>query len=68
MSSATVEEFEARTEFTDGFAANLWTDLPRDGQGGPTIDFRDIDMMDLVWDIRPTEPGEAEGIVSTGMD
>ena len=68
MSSNSQERFEARTEFTDGGAANLMTGMPADENDEPTIEFPDIDMVDLAEGIRPAEPGEAEGIVKAVMD
>ncbi|WP_017612263.1 hypothetical protein [Nocardiopsis salina] len=62
-SSASLEEYEARTEFTDGLMAQLWTELPRDHQGAPTMDFPDIDIVSVAEQIRAAEPGEAEEIV-----
>jgi len=61
MSSNTRERFEARTEFTDGGAANLMTKVPTDANDEPEIDFPDIDradMAELAESIRPAEPGE----------
>lgn len=63
-SSASVEEYEARAEFTDGLMAQLWTHLPRDHQGAPTMDAPDIDMVSVAEQIRPAEPGEDEEVVA----
>ncbi|WP_017575103.1 DUF2254 domain-containing protein [Nocardiopsis kunsanensis] len=67
MSRNTGERFEARTEFTDGVAANLMTGMPTDENDEPAIDFPDIDMVELAENVRPAEPGEAEEIASTVM-
>ena len=68
MSSNSKERFEARTEFTDGGAANLMTGMPTDENDEPTIDFPDLDMVELAEQTRPAEPGEAEEVVSAVMD
>ncbi|WP_017608671.1 hypothetical protein [Nocardiopsis xinjiangensis] len=68
FSRSSEERFEARTEFTDGGAANLMTGMPTDENEEPTIDFPDIDTVELAGQIRPAEPGEAEGIASEVMD
>jgi hypothetical protein len=63
-----VEFMEARTEFTDGVAAELMTDMPNDSEGNPAIDFPDIDMAELSEHIREAEPGEVEEIASSVAD
>lgn len=64
MSSNTQDRFEARTEFTDGGAANLSTGMPTDEYDDPEIEFPDIDMVELAGHIRPAEPGEIEEVVA----
>src|SRR5699024_3748030 len=62
MSSNTQDRFEARTEFTDGGAANLSTGMPTDEYDDPEIEFPDIDMVELAGHIHPAEPGEVEEV------
>ena len=57
------ERFQARTEFTEGYAAEVATMMPYDEGEEPEIEFPDIDMVELAEQIRPAEPGEDEEVV-----
>src|SRR5690625_3386156 len=54
---------EAATEFTDGYDAELSTDMPADEGGDAQAEAPDFDMVELAGQIRAAEPGEAEEIV-----
>ena len=54
---------EAATEFTDGYVAELSTDVPTDEGGDAQAEAPDFDMVELAAQIRAAEPGEAEEIV-----
>ena len=57
------ESLEARTEFTEGYAAELVTIMPTDENDDAEIEFPDIDMVELAEQIRATESSEDEEVV-----
>lgn len=60
-----VGSMSARMELVEGLQATLSTDMPKDKQGNPTMEFPDIDMVELSGHVRPAEPGEAREIASS---
>lgn len=59
-----VGSVQARMRIAEGVRATLSTDLPTDKTGAPTMEFPDIDMVELSGHVRPTRPGEAGEIAS----
>lgn len=59
--------FTARTEPTEGISAYL-TARVQGSEGDPDTEFPGVDMVELAGNIRPTETGEIEEIVSAVAD
>jgi hypothetical protein len=59
-----VGSVQARMVIAEGVGATLSTDLPTDKTGAPSMEFPDIDMVELSGHVRPARPGEAEEIAS----